>query len=406
MPIPPFSSVPAFQKSPLQICTRTDMHNENYSNGSSTGANSRCAHVMSPTYSGGDFQIVYGNFTPQGTATSPASSGTLTMTASIEYPSGTVYPVFFNGQRAATIASGANVVSDNVGITIPAGATFWTRSFVTVTVGQTWPLGFITNNNDTGVTQVGGYSSGVSQTDGTLGSVPSASFGYAFSPIAVIGKSISQTRQTSVGLIGDSLMHAPNPNTAAISFQYHRSAYTEALYNQIPFIQASMAGSTITNLMNGSTVINPYLLETVAKYCTHVICDLGVNDYRTGASYTTMQTNLTNLWQFFTSRGIKVWQSTISPNSTSTDGWATTTNQTANSNDAARVSLNTWIRTNPSPLSGYIEIADLCETSRNSGIWKAAVTTDGLHPIWSLSAGQTVLTNWQSAVSAIIPSLK
>jgi hypothetical protein len=382
------------------------MHNENYSNGSDTGANSRCAHVMSPTYSGGDFQIVYGNFSVQGTATSPASSGTLTMTASIEYPSGTVYPVFFNGQRAATIAPGANVCSDNVGITIPAGATFWTRSFVTVTVGQTWPLGFITNNTDTGVTQVGSYTKGVSQADGTLGAVPSANFTYAFSPIAVIGKSISQTRQTSVGLIGDSLVQAPNPSSAAISSQYHRSAYTEALYNQVPFIQASMAGSSITNLIDGSTVINPYLLETISKYCTHVICNLGVNDYRSGTSYATMKANLISLWQFFTNRGIKVWQSTISPYPSSTDSYATTTNQTVNSNDAARVSLNTYIRTNPSPLSGFIEIADLCESARNSGIWKAAVVTDGLHPLWSLSAGATVLTNWQAAVAAIIPSLK
>jgi lysophospholipase L1-like esterase len=82
----------------------------------------------------------------------------------------------------------------------------------------------------------------------------------------------------------------------------------------------------------------------------------------------------------FNKMGLPVFQNTITPSTTSTDSWATTGNQTPESSNAVRVQVNDWIRTVPSPLSGYFEIADLAETARNSGIWKAGYTSDGLHP--------------------------
>jgi hypothetical protein len=60
-------------------------------------------------------------------------------------------------------------------------------------------------------------------------------------------------------------------------------------------------------------------------------------------------------------------------------------NQTPAATEANRVSLNTWLRTVPSPLTGVVEIADVFETARNSGLWKVNgtanyYTTDGIHP--------------------------
>ena len=101
-----------------------------------------------------------------------------------------------------------------------------------------------------------------------------------------------------------------------------------------------------------------------------------------------------------------MYQTTVTPQTTSTDAWVTTANQTVTAVHARRIGLNDWIRdgapfdtatglavavgatgstivragTRAHPLKGFFEIADIVETSRNSGIWKAGWTTDGLHP--------------------------
>lgn len=385
-----------------QIVSRTDMHNSGLSNGIDTDANVRAEHQASPDYTTGEIQLVYGNY-PVGliAATGPFGTGDLTLRASIEYPAGTFYPVFFNGSRDAVIQPGAQVVSDTVGITIPAGAVFWTRAFVQVTAGDKWPLGYITKNTDLGVTRSGWYVKGTGLTDQTTSGTNTDNFTWGFSPIAVIGKTIDGAIPVAVGLIGDSLMHASSPSSAALG-NYNLSAYTEALYGQLPFIQAAQGGAAIAHPMR-----NPYLLATIGKYTTHVICNLGVNDFRGGASLAQMQSQLLTLWEYFTARGIKVYQATITPETTSTDGWVTTANQTKSVHDAKRTALNDWIRATPAPLTGYIEIADLSETSRNSGIWPAAVTSDGLHPRGdTLPAGATLLNAWKAAVAAKIPEMK
>lgn len=117
-----------------------------------------------------------------------------------------------------------------------------------------------------------------------------------------------------------------------------------------------------------------------------------------------MQANLIMLWNQQNGYGQRVIQTTITPNTTSTDGWATTGNQTpVNATvESHRVQLNDWLRGGAPmsgglavavgtsgallagdtghPLYGYWEITDNVESARNSGIWKAGYTTDGLHP--------------------------
>jgi hypothetical protein len=51
------------------------------------------------------------------------------------------------------------------------------------------------------------------------------------------------------------------------------------------------------------------------------------------------------------------------------------------SHDTFFTPLNDWLRTTPSGLDFYLEVADYQEQSRNSGLWAApGYTTDGLHP--------------------------
>lgn len=104
-----------------------------------------------------------------------------------------------------------------------------------------------------------------------------------------------------------------------------------------------------------------------------------------------MQGDLLWLWNQRSTAGQRVIQTTITPHTTSTDGFVTTANQTVHSMtiEARRVQLNDWIRAGAPtvsgppvapgtsgallagqaghPLFGYWEIADQAETARNSG---------------------------------------
>jgi len=107
-----------------------------------------------------------------------------------------------------------------------------------------------------------------------------------------------------------------------------------------------------------------------------------------------------------------VFQTTITPSTTSTDSFATLANQTAalsfsTAGNGTREQLNDWLRDggpirdgvaaaigapdairsshNAHPLSGVLEMADTVESSRNSGKWKVDGTAlkwtgDGIHP--------------------------
>jgi lysophospholipase L1-like esterase len=110
-----------------------------------------------------------------------------------------------------------------------------------------------------------------------------------------------------------------------------------------------------------------------------------------------LQANNLSLWKALSSRQLKAFQTTITPSSTST-------NTVPAANDSVRVAYNTWLRAgspiDPAtknavavgtagallagqaghPLEGYFEIADLGETARNSGLWKAGYSGDGTHP--------------------------
>jgi lysophospholipase L1-like esterase len=145
------------------------------------------------------------------------------------------------------------------------------------------------------------------------------------------------------------------------------------------------------------------ITDTLAG-CSHVLCAYGTNDVAAGAALGTIQANAIAAWQLFDDARLQVFQTTITPTTTSTDSWATTANQTISGSNAVRVSFNDWLRDGAPissafvavatgsggsalragdplhPLAGYFETADSVESGRNSGKWAASKTADGIHP--------------------------
>jgi lysophospholipase L1-like esterase len=133
------------------------------------------------------------------------------------------------------------------------------------------------------------------------------------------------------------------------------------------------------------------LQQLAATGASTVIIALGINDTSTGATAAATEGYMTTLISQIHALGISnVIITTLTPYATSTDDYATTTNQTTNVDNSVRVAYNDYVRTNYATMgaSSYYEIADTIESARDSGLWAVNGTrfynisdSAGLHPL-------------------------
>ena len=315
-----------------------------------------------------DLKLAYGNFYVNGSTTIADTFNTndIIVKASIEYKT-KIFPVKFKGQDSIIIKAGATIESDPLGIDIAENDAFYVRTYVSVTnAGEKFPCGLSIN-----------YANGEGEGTGDLTITGSTTPSYdanTYHPLAILGKG---SRKRSVLLCGDSLLtNYGSPSDYVVTGGYAGLALNNA---NIPYTSISKSGDLAGSFVNNE---NRYCRANIIKNCTDVIVEYGINDVSSNTSLANLKTYLTSIWTSYANRGLKVYQATITPYTISTDSWATAENQTPKNavNETVRVQLNDWIRTCPKPLNGFLEIADLAETSRNSGIWKAGYSYDGLHP--------------------------
>jgi lysophospholipase L1-like esterase len=312
-------------------------------------------------------KLVYANH--QTTTTGDvANPDTITIKASIDLGGGVLIPVRFSGKKTIDIDGGGFVTSDEIGINLTKGSTFFVRTYVSVAAGKKWVKGSSSWINGEGKHQAADVTEG-----GALNIV--ADNGGYYKPIAIMGRtSVKKPTTKSALLVGDSIMWGTGDSTTPRDY----IGYTQtALYNKRPLVVIARPSETAQGF---NVVTNRMFRMQMIKHCGFVVSNYGINDIRASRTLAQVQNDLLAIWNMFNKMGLPVFQNTITPSTTSTDSWATTGNQTPESSNAVRVQVNDWIRTVPSPLSGYFEIADLAETARNSGIWKAGYTSDGLHP--------------------------
>lgn len=305
-----------------------------------------------------------------------ANTATITVQALIFPPgSSTGIPVTVGGSTSWAITGGAWVQTDPIEIAVIAGQSFDVQTYVS---GTQWYPTLISG---------GGFTAGNQATSGSskLGSTS----GVLYAPAVVTGKRAGP----AVVVMGDSIAY----NSA----QGNSLGYLEkGLDGHYGLINTSSPGDRLYWYLAGRRSFSQFAdndaTTAIIEYCR--------NDLGDGRTVAQMQANLLTLWNIRKTAGQRVIQTTITPNTTSTDSWSTTGNQTVASAgvEANRVSLNDWIRAGAPivsgtavapgtggatlagqaghPLYGYFEITDNVETARNSGIWKANYTTDGLHP--------------------------
>lgn len=306
-------------------------------------------------------QLVFPNW--QSIATATGSNATIS--ASIEYPAGTFTRVTFSGSNDGTITDGDYLVSDPVSVSILRGQTFYVRSFYRNASGML----YYSNGMNTSVGEACAYGTTGTVTDQVMaGTITHAGRGYV--PIAIIGN----TRQPSFLILGDSRAFGgggydgSNMGSGDISPSIDRANYA--------WSNVAVGGYSASTLAASGTTSTRARLGV---YFSHIISAHGGGDNLNGRTPAQVLADQRTIQSFY--NGKPFFLTTVYPKTTSTDSWATLENQTLDANNTNRVDYNNLVRARPVGVSGYIELCDLYESSRDSGKWGAntGYTTDGLH---------------------------
>jgi lysophospholipase L1-like esterase len=265
----------------------------------------------------------------------------------------------FNGQSSVTLEGGASIKSDPLPVFhTPTGPTYALAVNVSVaTLGQKWPLGYQTRPS-----AQEGHKEGPDESFGGYSLDGSA----AFAPFAVTGTLVVPRTYASVAVFGDSI--------------YAGVGETEELGLGWPLRGLDSIGASWVRCAVGGGKMDTLFNITTANYhraygLTHMsgiqvaLCGFGANDLFGFDTFETAKAAYLSFWTALALMGMRVVASTVLPR-----------NEFDDTRKAIRVQINDWIRTTPTPLSGYVEAADLAETGRNSNVWKTGYSGDGVHP--------------------------
>jgi hypothetical protein len=348
----------------MQIATRCYQHTQL---GTTDPFNSRTFHYARDNVQA--LQIAIPNWYGAGSTWETPSGGVTTVTASIEYPVNTTFTQLkFSGSATGTIASGATLFSDMVAVTIPAGALFFVRMFLSNTVGITYndafnfsPL-FGDALDDTGVD----LTLGGTIVDGFAGTI-------GILPVAICGP----TNRTSICVIGDSRNAGTGDTTPDATGEQGQAS--RALAGQVAMINLCVPGSFLANFLAGNTQSS-----ILAKKCTVILGAHGINELVITPSATPAQleAEVLQLQELYAPR--PYYHGTLAPFTTGAWTNPTGSDQTINPGDINRTTFNTWVRAKSQPLTGFFEFdgpVEMGGVAAGNGLWNApGFTADGIHP--------------------------
>ena len=321
-------------------------------------------------------------------------------------------PVLFSGARTATVVDSAGGISSDpilpssFGLgAFTRGHVYWVRALLSVT-GSThqFPVG--------GTVGTGGhafyhdpYSSGVSDTDstgilaysaGTSGSGPSDyTFGYAVSPL-VLGTPVTGAGKY-ISALGDSIVAGTGDTSAGSG---HVNGFAVRALFDADFASNVRAGCKFGS--SGSTAAGMWTGPLTETKATLAYGNVAVEEWGTNApNYSASAT----VWSYLKGAGYYVIRTKLLTQTTSTDSWATTANQTKTANYTTptgdRVVFNADIAAQEGTLYDKFVSFDSAVLHTDRDLWKApGYTTDGLHPA---AAGHEAMAVVMRAAYAALP---
>lgn len=341
----------------------------------STGTNTyRMLHYCSANVS--RIKLFFGNF-----ASATPATNWLFVKCAIEDSSGMKYPVYFNGSRTVAIPPGGSVYSDTMALMITNGDYIYSRTAAGVTNG-------IYSKGAAHQLTGEGQAAGDLVDSGTI----TTSLGYAYVPYAIYGETFAN--KDAIAIFGDSI--AMGYDSASGGLGYYDWGIVSGLGDNFgqnwPHALMGINAETFGKFLIRT---NSNLRLQLIAGCNVALCQLGINEL---GSLQTLTNNAVALWRYLNQMGLKVYQTTLTPDTDdSVDFWTTTDHQTVFASESVRTNFNNIIRSGGyGLLAGYCDAEAAAGTNVNGAIvWKPNYTEDGLHPMGTdaNTAIWTCLTN-------------
>ena len=287
-----------------------------------------------------------------------------TVTCSVEYPIGaTPRQLFFSGAATGTVTPGRTLLkTDPLPLDIPAGAQFAVKTFLSWTPGTFYLMPVASTAQNT----IEWAARGTGLSDQTLTNtvLSSTTNGQGFAPLVYANL---YTPIPSIGIVGDSISVGAGD---VLDMTTWNTRFGKGMRNKLPIITVGIGGGTMTGYLARQEGTNLILRNAI----THLIFELGVNDLSAGQTAAQMETNAQLIWKPFLARGVKVFATTITPHTTSTDGFITAANQTISSGTAEgyRQTYNAWLLANWQSLglAGVFDVGHVYDPT-DSGKWSS-----------------------------------
>lgn len=320
----------------------------------------------------GSFRLKYTN------GSGVANVAAVRIKATVEVPvkngaGRTILPVTFNnGQDTADMPAGSGraLYSDWIDYPLAIDDLVHVKNWYVAPGGGAFNIIMFGNLGSTGVNNptdafnsarlnLGADSTGVLAGTGTW---TSANFQAGFTEAGIEGRNFPAGRKKSVDLWTDSIV----AGTATTWLLRVLKA------NKIPFLGLGLSGS------NQSTIPSTAAARMKIACGDIAVCAHGHNNLAGTAA-------LANLWSVLRMMGYsKIIQVMVTEDFTSTDGFATTVNQTRTTDATA---MNAFINANKGVGDGPDVVWDLPSIMQPGRVWPALWTTDGIHPIAAGEAG-------------------
>ena len=348
-----------------QVATRSFVNSTIYD--TTASYNARSSHYARTTIT--ELSVGFANWYVTAGSGEFNSGNVCTRTASIEYPAGVFTQLTFNQSARGVASAGQTLFSDFIRIAIPKGALFWVRQYQTNTVGIMFQAAQCPAFN---LSLGDAVNAGGNEPDYTLGgTIVNSGVNALLAPIAIVGPLTAP----SIGIIGSSRFIGYGDQTVDVTGD---TGYCRMLGGSFPYMAMAVRGDTNASVAGSGGALRRAL---VAKYCSHLWLDPGLNDLNTGASAATDMAYIVGMASAWP-RLSRVLINDEGPWTTSTDGWTTTVNQTAESWEAQRLALNSSI----DALSGYNQIVKVAAFDTTGGsFWKnpaaggSQFVADGIH---------------------------
>lgn len=221
-------------------------------------------------------------------------------------------------------------------------------------------------------------------------------------PTLITADKVTATAPPLVIIRGDSIADSVGYNV-----RNARSFATEMFDGHRPYIKTTKSGEAAYQFAKAGVSRRRRQFDHLAGWLFYQYV---TNDIWGARSLAQVQADAATIIGWAKQRGLKCMMATCLPRTTSTDGWATTANQTKNVTfEPVRLSYNTWVRGGAGGLADAVfdgcQVLDsgLAASSAETGLWVAAdaskgpYTASGLHPSYLghqalATYGQTLLT--------------